>query len=936
MCAQERTWRASTNQCQTIAKIEAMQLLTIPDSGRMQCVLTNHCQFSFCRHAWRASTNAVVRVFRIAILLVIFISASGFALAPCQAAHGKASHSANASHLAASRQKSAQVFAEKIIQTYGGAEVVRKVAYMGSRSFGRVIDYSTMSNASNSFDCTELSKGEKMRIEVNMMGVPEITAFNGQHGWIKQGEQTIETTKLMDMRIKDDLEHDGLLLLLKLLKPNTKLDLLGKQTVLGRPCQILKVTVGDGTPTLIYADQTTHLILKSKSEGIDTELGIAALKTYIYEDYRPLLGSQFPYKVTEYSGPKKVSEIVLAKIEQCELDDKIFEMPQSEAALLDKGQEISLPFDYLSNEIVIRARVNGQDDLLFIVDTGATQSLIDKSEAQKLGGFKDSSLTMTTGSGSMSLGYMTLSGLSLDSITLKNVQFAVADLSSFSQILGKHPAGLIGADILRRFLVTIDYENQELTLANPDSTIVLAADAIVLPTKPSLGMSGILLDGELDGQRVPFLVDSGAAFNNISTKLASPILARKPLPVLPIGTVEGLDGKKVKIGCVQFGQLKIGPLTIADPVFSLAPSDSNPTGVISTGDLAILGNPLWCRYKMTIDYKNERLILNRSKEVLEGEQLVNQLQAVEMSLPVTINTVSGSGTPCVPSVQARCLRSQGNESAPSSPSGGKTLGFDRSRQGRTRPQGNRSKPSSTANFGSQVSAGVVSNAPADTVERLIAKTPVNATALSTSTLSDSTDRRSALPAPADTIERLETILAEAKEKDLPGVAALCLADIAVATADQELARSKLETPASPTKSAKEQFQSISELFQEAEALADQAEAKQIQAQILAKWAMFYLTYLPKAQAVQSAKPLLTKAASCWNTEPTVFSATAVMLRKLQEDKLADRLVDQALMLNPVDRQALLLKYNLAKSQGNTNIEKPVTEQLKRCYGLAVE
>jgi hypothetical protein len=524
---------------------------------------------------------------------------------------------------------------------------------------------------------------------------------------------------------------------------------------------------------------------------------------------------------------------------------------------------------------------------------------------------------------------MTLSGLLLDSVTLKNLPFAVTDLSSFSQILGKRPGGLIGADILRRFLVTIDYENQELILAHPDSEIEVPPDAIVLPTKPTLGMSGILLEGELDGEKLPFLVDSGAAFNNISTKLADKILKRTNAPVLPVGIVEGLDGKKVNIGCAQFKHLKIGSLNIDNPVFSVAPADSNPAGVIATGDLAILGNPLWCRFKTTIDYKHERLILSRSPEVIESEPLVNRLQKLEISLILVpawrdrLYRLSFPDSGWLPGAQTLGSKR---------PDAGKMPALPGSGAGRLRHLSDAvgRLPGVSADFGSTgvggtpalpgSDAGKDAGAPRHSLAGEGLGYPL-------------TGLHSHDPLPASLFETLQTILSEAKEEDLPGVAALCLSDIAIARAEQELgsaspmARSR--SAATRSKKEMEKFQEIGALFREAEDLAEQCEARQIQAQILAKWAMYYLTYLPKPQSTQAAKPLLGKAMNCWGTEPSVYTATAYYLLQFNEDKTADKLVDQALMLDPTDKQALLLKYDLAVRQGNKQMQALLDKQLLR-------
>jgi hypothetical protein len=700
----------------------------------------------------------------------------------------------------------ARQLAQEVIAAYGGEKVLKQVSDAGSRSKGTLVEYSTLSGAVNSFNCEILSKGEKMRIELNVMGQRLITGYDGRHGWVQQGDQVFEANEITEKRIREELEH-GLLLLLTLNQPDTKLEIVGTKSVANHPCTILKITSTDGKPTLFYVDQSNHLVIQSEYEGFDTEQGTKAAKVFLYEDYRRFDGSLVPYKVTEFSGKTKASETLLASSEDAELSDSIFELPEIANSAIGKDTIVTIPFDYVSNEVIVKAKANDKDELAFVIDTGATQSVLDKSVAKTLGKCEDSNLTMTTGSGSVSLSYMTVPSLSLGGLKLKDIHFAVADLAAFSQILGHRPAGLLGANILRRFLITIDYPQKRLILAHP-SKVDIQEGAIVIPTKPALGMSGVLVDGELDGAKLPFLVDTGAAFNNISSKLAKPILSGS---LLPVGSLEGLDGRKVKIGSVRFKGLKIGQLTVKQPIFSVAPSDANPSGIISGGALAILGNPLWSKYCLTVDYKNQRLILQRSQAAKTNDEILAQLRALEI----------------------RHL----------------------------------DKPS------------------------------------------------------LDVVGDYKKILEQIDDNKLPGAEAICLANLALSVGDAA------EQPNSDATTLR-----ITNIFKDAQVKADGSQDKSIAAQVLAKWATYYILHSPMPKAASLARPLLAQAIRSCPTESSAYAATGLLLFKLHTPELAEQLLDQALMLDPANWQALWLKYELACNDGKAPLKALVLEQLRRYYG----
>jgi predicted aspartyl protease len=706
----------------------------------------------------------------------------------------------------------ARALAAKVLDAYGGEAALKQIDETNYKDLGKVIQYSTISGAANTFDCEIFAKGEKTRVSMNFMGESIITGYNGQHGWIQQGDQVFKPHPLAEKTIKDEIEH-GLLLVEKLVDPTTTLELLGKKTILGRPCDILKIKVPSDTPTLFYADEDSHRILQSEYEGVDAEQGVPATKIYTYEDYRPLDRSIEPYLVTEYCGSQLASKLVVASIEPASVDDSIYEMPPQTANAIAAGDSVQIPFELVSNDIIIQAKANDQRLLSLVVDTGATQSILDKTVAATLGQCTETKFEMTTGSGTVPLSYLILPKLQLGKIVFKNLPFAVTDLSPLTQIIGRHPSGLLGANVLRRFLVTVDYEHKVLTLADP-ATVQIKPHTIVIPAKPTLGLFGLLVDGTLDGKQISFLVDTGAAFNNMSEKLAKPILS---CPLLPVGTVQGLDGRKIPIGSVQFNSLKMASLTVRHPIFSIAPPGSNPIGLIAGAGIAILGNPFWSKFCLTVDYQNQRILLDRSKEQIKTDELFDRISTLE-------------------------------------------------KEALTQP---RSK-----NFKSAY----------------------------------------------------ESLRRQAVSEHATGAEAVCLAHLVAlnnvrkpdATSNARLLRDD----------EKERY---SALFKEAERKAKSSLNSSAYGKVMAIAASYYCDNFSQPNAVAFAKPLLTTAAVECAAEPSIYVATAKLLKKTKTERMLSQIVDQALMLDPSNWEALWLKYELADQSNDHKLKNLVIEQLNQYY-----
>ena len=59
--------------------------------------------------------------------------------------------------------------------------------------------------------------------------------------------------------------------------------------------------------------------------------------------------------------------------------------------------------------------------------------------------------------------------------------------------------------------------------------------------------------------------------------------------------------------------LKLGGVSIEQPEFFIADQKSGQLGgMIANGSVAILGNPIWKNFALTLDYKRQRVILRRS------------------------------------------------------------------------------------------------------------------------------------------------------------------------------------------------------------------------------------------------------------------------------------------------------------------------------------
>ena len=519
-----------------------------------------------------------------------------------------------------------------VITAYGGAEKIKQHRESAMRSHGTISSNSGISSASNSYECDVFEKGDKLRIEMTMLGLPMIIGYDGKNSWTQYGDWISPNTATTSEVFSEDLKH-GLSALQDALDPKSKAQVLAKQDVNGTTCEVVKITATDGMSTTFFVDPSTHLILRADYLGTDHELGTKTTQTVEYYDYRPVAGTQEPFRFVQFSGSRKKSETIVKSIDSdVAIDDKTFQMPpETEIAQLKDGPVV-IPFDYIGNEIIIKARVNIGQEVKFIVDTGASQSVIDTTTAAAFATNPVSTFSITAGSKAVPLAYTKIPNLGIGDISLGDVPVLITDLSKVAD----HPAGLIGANILRRFLVTIDYDEKKLILADPRNAVI-PPHSTVIPTSPVFGATALIVKGQLDDKTtMNFLVDTGASFNNLPQSLAKPLYSG---PILPVGQIFGLDGHRLDIGSIKLKTLKLGGITIPQPTFTLAP-DGSPAaaGLFNTGVMGILGNPIWSQFKTTIDYRNERIILEAPAGHEKFASLMNQIDQIDSDYLKSKNT----------------------------------------------------------------------------------------------------------------------------------------------------------------------------------------------------------------------------------------------------------------------------------------------------------
>ncbi len=283
------------------------------------------------------------------------------------------------------------------------------------------------------------------------------------------------------------------------------------------------------------------------------------------------------------------------------------------------AQTAQIPFQMQNGHVLIRVRVGQQDSLQFVFDTGATVSSLDSAAAVRAGiRTKDVQQVSVTGAGGAQQ-YLMLNGqnLQVGNLPVKHVNLVLIDFKNLSTDLGIHLDGIIGLDVLNKYVTKIDFEEQLLSfypaIQQVDTTGFAAipfefSKGIEIPRFP---VSIVLNNGEtFTGKTMFDLGNAGtllisapySKFHQLETKLG------KMVPHRGRGLNVATDERLAKINSMHFNGFEFGRMPVSLTI--------NEAAVAKDGYLGILGTAVISHFHVILDYGAKMIYLQPNKNYL--------------------------------------------------------------------------------------------------------------------------------------------------------------------------------------------------------------------------------------------------------------------------------------------------------------------------------
>jgi len=470
-----------------------------------------------------------------------------------------------------------------------------------------------MGGLEGSYEQWDSDRGQH-RDSINIPGAfQQDEVFDGQKGWVRDLSGTVHEISGSDLEDKITLAYQANFSWLLPGRMAGEVEFAGEDA--SHQFYVFKIAPRHGKPYTIFLDQQTFLPAREEQrEGHATQV-------QYFSEWREVQGIKFPGRVRQSTGDPKYDGVMsLAQVEiNPTLDTRLFAMPAETAAKarFTSGKDFAeFPFKLYGVDAMVPVRVNGKGPSWFIFDTGADVSAVVTERAKQLGFQSKGSIEGQGGGGSADVGIIPDVTLELPGVEIPTKILAEFPESGLSAIAGQPFQGVIGYDVISRFVVRLDYANKTIALYDPDKFHYSGSGAalpITFKNGNNLTVPGTINVPGRGPLNLVLTIDTGSSG---SVDLNAPFVESNHLLQAIGKTIEGssygLGGRSTHL-IGRLPSLQIGPYKINEPIVEMSRdtkgTEANPD---RQGNV---GGQVLSRFTIFLDYAHRQMILEPNEHL---------------------------------------------------------------------------------------------------------------------------------------------------------------------------------------------------------------------------------------------------------------------------------------------------------------------------------
>ncbi len=378
-------------------------------------------------------------------------------------------------------------------------------------------------------------------------------------------------------------------------------------TFMGQPPDVSKIVLSS--------------VLSAKALTIDEVLEVSAEKKDMEIVLNMKLKIQGGIETDDMvSLQKKGNEFLISEMGQGIMQPMVIQDPVEDMEMEISGRENSF-VKLIENPTHLLVPVQiGDSTHTFILDSGAPMTIVSskyKSLFESFGGQALVSEAKGVGGDIGTTGDMcSIESMDIGGMVFSGVTAMTMDLAHLETALEMPFTGLIGADIIGKVLVTVDYEDMTLYLDRydaKDKPLLREPPVTTIPFERKLHL--VMVDGKLPGmdKGIKLTIDSGAGAGLISDYIFKDIDKK----YIEIGESDSLMGAGTEVSVIETQFLK--PLTVGGIERDDYPIISSDLSALAVGGEnlieGLVGLNFFQNYLITMNYKDNQIELrNLQKE----------------------------------------------------------------------------------------------------------------------------------------------------------------------------------------------------------------------------------------------------------------------------------------------------------------------------------
>ncbi len=278
----------------------------------------------------------------------------------------------------------------------------------------------------------------------------------------------------------------------------------GTRADAGRTFDVLSVTPEGGRAFLAWVDSTTHLLARTDERQAKERV------VTTYSDYRDVDGLRLPFTIRSGDGVDPTYDEI-ETVRSIDVDPVVPDncygvppLPPSDIELPTGQDNVEVPFRLTADDrILIPLTIDGRKTIEAEFDSGG--SLIVQPAVLAAMGLASSGRAKQSGGGE---GATSSAEGRLTTISLGDAQIKKPAFQSYAFAPDEPDRGLVGLEVLQRFVVRFDFDRRVMTLTNP-AAFRNEGNGAVIPFHFESNQPEIR--GSIDGIAGVFEIDTGAA-----------------------------------------------------------------------------------------------------------------------------------------------------------------------------------------------------------------------------------------------------------------------------------------------------------------------------------------------------------------------------------------------------------------------------------------